>query len=162
MDEVSGIDDEAYSKFEQKATDVEAAQSDLVDSLVKDGKIDPELADQAKADYKKSASLFDLSQQIRSSASGLRPELGSGTPEAIDPGKLSPRLNKLYDSGRLQQAIGKDGAAKLMQQVDEAVRTKSSAIKTVKLVKTITRWAGIAGGVGYLGHGAMHILGGGK
>jgi hypothetical protein len=162
MDEVSGIDDEAYSKFEQKAQDVEAAQNDLVNSLVKDGAIEPELAEQAKTDYRKSSALHDLSQQVRSSASGLRPELGKGTPEAIDPSKLSPRLNKLYDSGRLQQAIGEDGAAKLMQQVDEAARTKASAIKTVKLVKTIAKYAGLVGGATVLGESAAHILGGGK
>jgi hypothetical protein len=162
MSETAGIDDDAFEKYSQRAQDIEASQTELVDSLVRDGKIDADLAEQAKNDYKKSAALYDVSQQIRSSASGLRPELGSGTPEAIDPGKLSPRLNKLYDSGRLQQAIGKDGAAKLMQQVDEAVRTKASAVKTVKILKTIAKGAGIAGSVGYLDHGAMHILGGSK
>jgi hypothetical protein len=160
MDEVSGIDDEAYSKFEQRAQDVEAAQSDLVNSLVKDGKIDPELAEQAKADYKQSSALYDVSQQIRSSASGLRPEIGEGTPETIDPAKLSPRLNKLYDSGRLQQALGDQGAAKLMQQVDEALRTKASAVKTAKLVKTAAKYGAAAVGLGALGHGAASILGG--
>jgi hypothetical protein len=163
MDEVSGIDDEAYSKYEQRAIDVAAAQNDLVNSLVHDGKIDPDLAEQAKNDYRQSSALYDVSQQIRSSASGLRPEIGEGTPETVDPAKLSPRLNKLYDSGRLQQALGNDGAAKLVQQVDEAQRTKASAIKTTKLVKTIGKAAGIGiglSGAGALYEGAKHVLGG--
>ncbi len=161
MDEVNGIDDEAYSKFEQRVQDVEAAQSNLVDSLVRDGKIDPDLAEQAKADYKQSSALYDVSQQIRNSASGLRPELGSGTPETIDPAKLSPKLNKLYDSGRLQQALGDEAAAKLVQQVDEALRTKASAIKTARLVKTIGKATGAAIGLGALGHVAAGVLSGG-
>jgi hypothetical protein len=162
MSETAGIDDDAFEKYSQRAQDIEASQTELVDSLVRDGKIDSDLAEQAKNDYKKSAALYDVSQQVRASASGLRPELGSGTPEALDPSKLAPRLNKLYDSGRLQQAIGSDGAAKLMQQVDEAVRTKARAIKTVKLAKNIAKWAGIAGGATVLGQGAKHILLGGK
>jgi len=160
--EVAGIDDDAYDKLTQKANDVEQAQSDLIDKLVADGKIDPDMAESAKTDYKQSQALYDLSQQVRNSASGLRPELGSGTPETIDPAKLSPRLNKLYDSGRLQQALGDEGAARLVQQVDEALRTKASALKTVKLVKNITKWAGIGGATLALGHGAASILGGGK
>ncbi len=160
MDEVSGIDDEAYSKFEQRAQDVEAAQTDLVNRLVDEGRINPDLAEQAKTDYKQSQALYDVSQQIRSSASGLRPELGEGTPETIDPAKLSPRLNKLYDSGRLQQALGAEGAAQLVKQVDNALRTKSSAIKTAKLVKSVAKWAGIGAGATILGQGAAHVLGG--
>jgi hypothetical protein len=160
MDEVSGIDEDAYDKFDQRAKDVEAAQSDLVNQLVRDGKIDPELADSAKADYKQGNALHDLSAQIRGSASGLRPELGEGTPETVDPTKLSPRLNKLFDSGRLQQALGDEGAAKLVKQVDDAVRTKASAIKTAKLVKTVAKYGAGAIGLGVLGHGALSALGG--
>lgn len=161
MDEVSGIDDNAYAKFSQRASDVEAAQNDLVNQLVHDGKIDPDLADSAKADYKQGNALHDLSAQIRNSASGLRPELGEGTPETVDPAKLSPRLNKLFDSGRLQQALGDEGAAKLMKQVDEAARTKVSAVKTAKIVKTVAKYGAGAVGLGVLGHGAASVLGGG-
>jgi hypothetical protein len=161
MDEVSGIDDDAYDKFDQRAKDVEAAQSDLVNQLVRDAKIDPDLADSAKADYKQGNALHDLSAQIRGSASGLRPELGEGTPETVDPAKLSPRLNRLFDSGRLQQALGDEGAAKLVKQVDDAVRTKAGAIKTAKLVKTVAKYGAGAIGLGVLGHGALSALGGG-
>jgi hypothetical protein len=161
MDEVSGIDDDAYAKFDQRAKDVEAAQSDLIDSLVKDGKIDPDLADSAKNDYKQASALYDLSGKVRQSASGRRPELGQGTPEAVDPVSLSKKLNQLYDSGRLQQALGQDGAGKLLQQVDDAAQTKVGAIKTVKLLRTAATVAGIGGSLLYGGHSAVaHILGG--
>ena len=160
IDESAGVDEDAFEKYSQRAQDIEAAQTDLVDSLVRDGKLDPDLAEQAKNDYKQSSALSDVSQQIRNSASGLRPELGEGTPETIDPAKLSPRLNKLYDSGRLQQALGPEGAAQLVKQVDNALQTKASAIKTAKLVKTVGKYAGAAVGLGALGHAAASILGG--
>jgi hypothetical protein len=160
IDESAGVDDDAFEKYSQRAQDIEAAQTDLVDSLVRDGKLDPDLAEQAKNDYKQASALSDVSQQIRASASGLRPELGEGTPETIDPAKLSPRLNKLYDSGRLQQALGPEGAAQLVKQVDNALQTKASAIKTAKLVKTVGKYAGAAVGLGALGHAAASILGG--
>ncbi len=38
MAETSGIDDEAYSKFKQRANDIESAQQDLIKNLVQDGK----------------------------------------------------------------------------------------------------------------------------
>lgn len=162
MSETAGVDDDAFEKYSQRAQDVEAAQSDLVNQLVADGKIDPDAAEGAKADYKQANALYDVSQQIRNSASGLRPELGEGTPETIDPAKLSPSLNKLYDSGRLQQALGDEGASRLVQQVDEALRTKASAVKTAKLVKTIGKATGAAIGLGALGHVAAGVLSGGN
>jgi hypothetical protein len=160
IDESAGVDDDAFEKYSQRAQDIEASQNDLVNQLVRDGKIDPDMAETAKNDYRQSQALYDVSQQIRSSASGLRPEIGEGTPETIDPAKLSPRLNKLYDSGRLQQALGPDGAAQLVKQVDQALQTKASAVKTAKLVKTVAKYGAVAGGVGSLYEGAKHILGG--
>jgi hypothetical protein len=162
IDESAGVDDDAFEKYSQRAKDIEASQNDLVNQLVHDGKIDADMAETAKADYKQSSALYDLSQQIRNSSSGLRPELGEGTPETIDPAKLSPRLNKLYDSGRLSQALGNEGAAQLVKQVDSSLRTKTSAIKTAKLVKTIAKYAGYAGGAAVLGETAGHILGGNR
>ena len=94
---------------------------------------------------------------------GVRPEMAvaGSTPEMLDAGKLLPRLNKLNDSGRLAQAIGEDAAAKLIQDVDKAARTKASAISRVKLAKQIAVGAATVGGAGYLGHKAFGILGGG-
>ena len=46
----------------------------------------------------------------------------NSTPETIDPSKLSLRLNKMYDSGRLQQAVGDDVAETLLQHSDSAER----------------------------------------
>ena len=87
---------------------------------------------------------------------------GAGsTPEMVDASQLLPKLNKLRDSGRLAQAIGEDGAAQLIRDVDKAAQTKASAISRVKLVKTVGKYAAIATGLGALGHGAASILGGG-
>jgi hypothetical protein len=118
MDEVAGVDDDAFDKLAAKRTEVETAQQNLVDQLVKDGKIDPKLADQAKADYKMSQALYDLDKQVKASATG-RAGIGNGV-ETVNPKSLSTRLNKLYDSGRLQEAVGEDRATQLLTHADTA------------------------------------------
>ncbi len=158
MSETSGIDDEAYSKFEQRASDIESAQQDLIKNLVQDGKISPDLADKATADYKQASALSDLSQQIRSATKG---RVGFDA-EQVNVSSLRDRANKMFDSGRLQQALGEDGANRFMQQISEANRVGKTAISRAKLVKNVAKWAGIAGGATVLGESAAHILGGGK
>ncbi len=156
MAETSGIDDEAYSKFEQRAQDIEAAQNDLINGLVKEGKISPDLAESATADYKQASALSDLSQQIRNSTKGR----AGFDAEQVNVSSLRDRANKLYDSGRLQQALGEDGADRFMQQISEANRVGKEAISRAKLVKNVAKWAGLGVGATILGQGAAHVLGG--
>jgi len=118
MDEVAGVDDEKFDQLAAKRTEIETNQQKMIDQLVSDGKIDPKLADQAKADYKTSQALYDLDTQIKASTSG-RAGIGNGV-ETVNPKSLSTRLNKLYDSGRLQQAVGEDRAAQLLTHADTA------------------------------------------
>jgi hypothetical protein len=75
---------------------------------------------------------------------------------------LRDRANKMFDSGRLQQALGEDGANRFMQQISEANRVGKEAISRAKLVKNVAKWAGIGGATLALGHGAASILGGGS
>jgi hypothetical protein len=118
MDEVAGVDDEKFDELAAKKTGIETAQQKMIDQLVSDGKIDPKLADKAKADYKTSQALYDLDKQIKASTTG-RAGIGNGV-ETVNPKGLSTRLNKLYDSGRLQQAVGDDRAAQLLTHADTA------------------------------------------
>jgi hypothetical protein len=118
MDEVVGVDDEKYDQYAAKRADIEANQKAMIDQLVKDRKVNPALAEQAKADYAQAQALYDTSQQVRAATTG-RAGIGSG--ETINPKTLSAKLNKLYDSGRLQQATGSDDVAtQLLQHADTA------------------------------------------
>jgi hypothetical protein len=53
----------------------------------------------------------------------MRPNVGNPaqaakTPEAIDIRKLFTRINTLYDSGRLQESLGEQGADDLLEHVN--------------------------------------------
>lgn len=82
------------------------------------------LLDQANADYRKAMAMADLNRAIRASSEGLRPELAEGAskpiPEKVNTGKLFNRVNKLYDSGRLQDAIGAGRSGDLLRATNEA------------------------------------------
>lgn len=119
MDEVAGVDDEKFDQFAAKKMEVETAQQKMIDDLVKEGKVDPKLAEQAKADYKQAQALYDVDSAAKASTTG-RAGIGNGV-EITDPKKWSTRLTKLYDSGRLQEATGSaDRAAQLMEHAETA------------------------------------------
>jgi hypothetical protein len=128
MDEVNGIDDDKYADLEAKKNDIETSQTQMVEDLKAEGKITPELADQALGDYKQAQSLYDLDKAVKASTTG-RMGMGSGA-EVVDSGKLTNRLNKLYDTGRLQQAVGADRATNLLS-------TSQNVVDTVANVKNL-------------------------
>lgn len=125
-----GIDDDAYDALELKANEIETTRDFLIDELETQGKIAPKMAQQAKAYWKQSQALYDLDQQIKNSTSGMRPGIGhsGSSAETVDPAKLSTRLNKLYDKGRLQEAAGEKGARDFLTHSDNA-QTAAQEIK---------------------------------
>lgn len=89
------------------------------------------LLDQANADYRKSKAMADLNRAIRASSEGLRPELASGAnkplPEKVNTGKLFARVNKLYDSKRLQDAVGAGRSGDLLRATNDAHAASQTA-----------------------------------
>jgi hypothetical protein len=126
MKEVAGIDDDKYAELEQKQNEIETSQAQLIEDMKAAGKVDPALADEARANYKKAQALYDVDSQVKMSTTG-RAGVGKGV-ETVDPNKLAPRLHKLYDSGRLQQAVGDDRAATLIDHAETA-QTAAQEIK---------------------------------
>lgn len=111
------------------------------------------LLDQANIDFRRSKAMLDLSKSIRASTEGLRPELASGAkapiPEKVNTSKLFPRVQKLYDSGRLQDALG-SRAADLLRAVNDSHAATQLA----------QSWRAMAGKVGgYAAAGALPIGG---
>jgi hypothetical protein len=107
-----------YAELEQKQNEIETSQAQLIEDMKEAGKVDPALADEARANYKKAQALYDMDSQVKMSTTG-RAGVGKGV-ETVDPNKLAPRLHKLYDSGRLQQAVGDDRAATLIDHAETA------------------------------------------
>jgi hypothetical protein len=126
IQEKVGIDDDAVELLEQKRNEIETSQAQLVEDLKADGKVKPELADKAKADYKKAMALSDVDNAVKASTKG-RAGVGQGI-ETVDPNKLAPRLQKLYDSGRLKQAVGEDAASEFIGHAENA-QTATQSIK---------------------------------
>jgi hypothetical protein len=143
------LDNDQWENLETAKNEAMVTQQNTIDQLVKDGKITPEAGQQASQTYKRSQALYDLDKAVKISSKGIRPEIaGKGaSPEEIDPKMLSNRLNKMYDSGRLQEALGEKGAKEIINEMDAASRLKMSAINKNAMLKRIAMWAG-AGLVG--------------
>jgi hypothetical protein len=142
---------------------LETAQANLMEQLVEDGKISPELAEQAKADYRQAQAIYDLDSAVKASTKGVRPEqsTATSTAEYLDPQKLDLRLQKLQDSGRLAQAVGEQGATQLIQRVDGALRSRTTAISRAKFVKQVLKYTAIGSAAITGGTGLAHVLAGG-
>ena len=124
LSRIVGLDDDKEAELLQKQTEIDTAHKDMLDRLKAAGH-DPKMLKDADAAWKHQSALSDLSNAVRQSTTGLRPELaktaaGATSPEAINAKTLFAKVNRLNDSGRLAQAIGKDNADSLLQHVDAA------------------------------------------
>ncbi len=160
MSEVAGIDDDQYSTLEDRQNEIETLQANLIDELKSSGKIDPKLADQAVTNYRQAQALFDLDNAVQRSTTGKPLGVGktAGLPEKVDPKKLAPRVNALWKSGRLQQAVGEANASDLIDYVSDAAKHQQNAVRLKLLLKVIGIGGASAGAIGT----ATHIFSGGR
>ena len=151
MDEVNGVDDDAYDRLETKRNDIETSQAQMIEDLKAKG-IDPKTADAAVAHYKQAMALRDLDKAVKASTTG---DIASGATksESVNPKAFTARIQKLYDSGRLKQAVGDSGAKALLQEAYAA----KSAQAVQQVVKRIAVYAGIGAAMGAGAH-ATHIF----
>ena len=115
-------DDVEEAKLMSRKADLLRKQEEAF-KQAEDAGVDPKLVDDARANYRKSQALYDVDSHVKMSTSGTRPNIGKAgaqSPEVVDPKKLSSRLNKVYDSGRLQDAVGEDNAQSLLTHADDA------------------------------------------
>jgi len=108
---------------------------------LKDAGLDPDLIKQATETFRQHKTVEQLSNFIRRSTEGLRPELRQAgveaTPEVVKAGQLARHVNGMYDTGALQD-IGETQAQNLLRHVDRAqlatpkptaeLRTQSDAL----------------------------------
>lgn len=156
--ETAGLDDENEDALLKRKAEIEQSQQDVFDQAKAAG-VDPKLIDKARADWKQAQSLYDLDRQLKMSASGMRPELAGAdsTPETLDPRKAFDRLNKLYNSGRLQQAVGPSQSEQLIQHADAAFLHQQKILARQQALKAAAKATGLgaAGAAGYEGVKAL-------
>ncbi len=120
--ELNGIDPDAEGAFIEKLNELQDAHEKIMTEMEEAG-VPRELLSEANSTYRKAKSMLDLNRAIRASSEGLRPELANGAknpvPEKVSTAKLFPRVQKLYDSGRLQDALG-SRAADLLRAVNDS------------------------------------------
>ena len=153
--ETAGLDDENEEALLKRKSEIEQSQQDVFDQAKAAG-VDPKLVDSARADWKQGQSLYDLDSQIKMSAGGMRPELAGPTssPEVLDPRKAFDRLNKLYNSGRLQQAVGQSQSEAIIQHADAAFLQQQKILARQKALKAAGKVTGTGAAIGALGGAA--------
>jgi len=153
--ETAGLDDENEEALLKRKSEIEQSQQDVFDQAKAAG-VDPKLVDSARADWKQAQSLYDLDSQIKMSAGGMRPELAGPTssPEVLDPRKAFDRLNKLYNSGRLQQAVGQSQSEAIIQHADAAFLQQQKILARQKALKAAGKVTGTGAAIGALGGAA--------
>jgi hypothetical protein len=126
--ETAGLDDDQESALEQKRNEIETSQAQAFEDAKAKG-VDPNLIDQARLTWKQSQALFDLERHIQMATDGVHPEdaIPGSSPEVVDPERVFQRLRKMRNSGRLQEAVGKDNASQLIRHADTARQTIDAA-----------------------------------
>lgn len=125
----AGIDPDADGRLVERINDLEDAKAAALDQAKAAG-VDPKLIEQANAAWRQASALEDLSKHIQASTSGLRGDLAQGAkaaPEALSPAKLATRANRLYDTGRLQQALGESQADDLLRHIETTKQAAQDA-----------------------------------
>jgi hypothetical protein len=160
-DLIDGEDPDHEGALIERLNTVQDAKDKAIEGLKAAG-IDPKILDTANALWRRGSAIGDLAQHIRTSTSGMRPELQAGaktTPETVSATKLFSRANSLYDRGRLQVALGQQKAQELLQAVDKAYLQAQKTANAQGWLKTAARVG--AGSIG--GYGAYslvsHLLG---
>ena len=119
----TGVDPDKTDALNDRLADLTTARDAALDQAEENG-VPRSTIRQANQAFRQSSALNDLSKALQGTVSGIRPELAqqgvNTASEVVSPDKLATRLDRLYNSGRLQQALGQDGAEDLLQSTHAA------------------------------------------
>lgn len=168
----AGIDPDADGRLIERINQLEDAKAKALEVARENG-VDPELIHKANATHQQAMALSDLSKAVQSSITGLRADIANGVnaaQESLSPAKLTNKVNRLFNTGRLQQAIGEDRAGGLLQAIETTKQTlqdaatsaakqteaavanaaqKADAVKTRKVIAGTVGGATLAGVPGF-------------
>lgn len=133
----------------QRAEDVQEAAHN---EALKQG-IDPEMLKLADQYYRQGSALQDLGNKLRMSTSGFPPS----TPEKVNAGQLARAIQRLRDSGRLQQALGSQERADDLVKALEEGHVKTQEVNANR--KTLGTAVKFAAGGGIAGEAARRVFG---
>lgn len=147
---IAGTDDAAEEKLLNQKSNLEESLDNVME-LAKQNGVDPSVADNARASWKQASALNDLDTAVKGSTFGD----SIHAPEVVNPKKLVDRLQKLDDNGRLQEAIGEDGADTLIGHAYDALKSSNRRTTAGKVAKIVGIGGGVLGGGDAL-LGALH------
>ena len=119
-----GVDEAKDALLDSRKAELMQKLDSVLDEAKANGLADDAIT-AARNTYKRAQALYDLDAQIKASTDGISAGRSNRfqASENVSPKKLFLRLNKLWDSGRLQEAIGDDAAKDLIDHAYEAKRT---------------------------------------
>lgn len=150
--DIAGTDDTLEDKLTQQKTALESRFDDVLTKAQENG-VSQDTIDTAKQTWKQSSALRDLDTQIKASTAGNV----KNAPEVVDPNKLVGRIQKLADSGRLEEALGSEHADSFLQTAYDAQKSLKNRGTAIKVIKGVAKGGAVAGAIGY---GAHSVLGG--
>jgi len=153
LGELTGTEEDVQQ--EAKLLKAQKETEDAMNEAFEDARakgIDPTMIDQARAAYKQGNALKDLDAQVFRSRI-VESTDKTGQSNLVNPSKLLPRLQQMYKSGRLSQAVGEDNAIDLLKQTKDFVATGIKAAKLQSKVATVGRVTGKAALGGIVGGG---------
>jgi hypothetical protein len=156
----SDSDPQAKIDLMKQRNSVEKSMQDAFDKARAQG-VDPDLIKEANTLHGQRKAMEEVSEHIRSTTSGTRPEHVTdempGEPEKVDAGNLFKRLDGMYNTGTLQQALGPDKATDLLNEVKSAEMRTTNAQKSVNRAKTIAKAGAYGAGLAGLARTGEHL-----
>jgi hypothetical protein len=128
-----------------------------------DNGVNPKLLDEADREFTQAQALKDVEAKVFKNPNVVRGNVRFKTPETVDVNAAIRTIQKLqdnekYGAPRLEQALGKDGANGLLNDLYEAQRAGQTALTRQRFAKLVGKYVVGALGVAYGGH-LLHALG---
>jgi hypothetical protein len=146
------------SRILKSQKEVEDEMGELYDEMKKKG-VNPDLIDRADRNYRRAQGAYDVGDAIRRNVKGAHPDTSRAdiiehSPETLDPKGFHKTINRLYDSGRLQDFLGESGAEKMF---DHSLEHSAAYDKVLRNRKLAFMGGGAAAGMslgtgGYYAH----------
>lgn len=125
-------------KLLQAQHETEQSMQEAFEDAKKSG-VDAKVVDEASGTFKKSQALYDLDSTVKKVTTGMRPDIGTASaaenPEIVNAEKFFDRVNKLHQSGRLQEALGEGGADNLLSKANDAVVQMRRVVRNQQAAK---------------------------
>lgn len=112
-------DPDAMDVLEAQRDAIQKASDEAFFRAAREHGIDPALAEQANATYKQGKALNDVQSALNTHINEGRTELIPGAEAKFSIKAANNRLNRMYDTGRLQQALG-DRAPQTLEDFHQA------------------------------------------